>query len=169
MSGVEIALLAGTTLSAASSIKQGQTAAAAADFQRQQVEEQKEVARLERLDTEVQRRRRLDYVLGQQRTQRAAFGLQSDSPSFMAAQARERETAEDDLRAIKLQGALQQRQFGLQSDQLKLQSSSAMQSGIMGAGGSLLSGIGSMDFGGPASSGSNFDPAKQAPPRKPSR
>lgn len=168
MTGIETALLlGGTALSATSAIKQGQAASAAADFQRQQVEEQKQLARLDTLDREVQRRRRLDLVLGQQRAQRAAFGLQADSPSFEAAQAREQEFFNEDLRSIRLQGAAQERTFGLQSDQLQLQSSTAMQSGLLSAGGSLFSGISSVDFSG----GSSAAPLNmtRTPGRKPVR
>lgn len=169
MTGIETALLiGGTGLTAMSSIKQGQAAAAAADFQRQQVEEQKQLAKLQTLDQEVQRRRRLDVVLGQQRAQRAAFGLQADSPSFEAAQAREQEFFNEDLRAIRLQGATQQRTFGLQSDQLELQSGTAMTSGTLGAAGSLLSGISSADFGGTKSYAPGKD-MKVTPGRKPMR
>lgn len=132
-------------LGAFSSIQQGNAQAAAADFERQQYEEQRSMNKIQALDEEADRRRRLNQVISSNQAAAAGMGVNTDgSRSFLAIQDDAKTEAERDIGRIRLNAASQNRRYSLAADQAAMAGKSARRAGYVGAGTSLLQGGTSM-------------------------
>ncbi|MGE3479606.1 MAG: hypothetical protein AB7G80_09060 [Dongiaceae bacterium] len=133
-------LIASTIFQAYSSIQQGKAEAEAANFERAQYEEQKALAKVQAMDEEADRRRRLEQVLASNRAAAAGMGVGTEGRSFLAIQDDNKAEAERDIGRIRLNAASTNRRYSLASDQAALASRNSLRSGYIGAGTSLLRG-----------------------------
>jgi hypothetical protein len=133
------ALTAG--MGAYSSIQQGNAQASAAEFERAQYEEQRTLGKIQALDEEADRRRRLNQVLASNQAAAAGMGINTNgSRSFLAIQDDSANEAERDIGRISLNAASQNRRFSLAADQASMSGKAARRAGYIGAGTSLLQG-----------------------------
>jgi len=134
-------MVGGTAISAYGQMQAGKAQAQAAEFERAQYEEQRQLAQVQALDEESQRRKRLNQVLSSNRAAAAGAGIQTDgSRSFLAIQKDSANEAERDIGRIRLNAASTNRSYMLQEQQSSLAGKSARSSGFIGAAGTILGG-----------------------------
>jgi hypothetical protein len=135
-------LMIGSTLvSAGAGYMQSRAAAGAANMERAQVENERNLARIEAIDAETERRQRLEQVLAAQSVQMATSGRdEGRSGSLAAIQRADRAQADKDIGQIRLMGATRDYRMQLESKGLKSQAKGAMLQGALGIGASLFGG-----------------------------
>lgn len=133
-------MIGGTLFQAYGQMQAGKAQAEAAEFERAQYEEQRQLAQVQALDEEADRRRRLNQVLSTNRAAAAGMGISGDSRSFLAIQKDAGNEAEKDIGRIRLNASSTNRRYALAESQSSLAGKSARQSGMIGAATTLLSG-----------------------------
>ncbi len=121
-----------------SSIQAGKAEAQAAEFERAQYENQKQISMIQGLDEETDRQRRLQQVLASNKASTAAMGVSSTGRSFLAVQQGNISEATRDIGRIRLNTAGSVNSANLASLQAKFRGKSAIKSGYIGAGQSIL-------------------------------
>jgi hypothetical protein len=135
-----ITTLISTGVGMFSSMQQGKSQAAAANYERVQYEEQRKVAEIQALDEESTRRKRLEQVMATNRAAAVGLGISGESRSFMAIQDDSQAEAEKDIGRIRLNGAQTRRSLTMAADMKKMEAKSAKRSGLIGAVGTLFDG-----------------------------
>ena len=131
-----------TGMGIVSSIQEGNARAAAADFERAQYEDQRNLNAIQAADEEADRMRKLQKVMASNRAAAAGMGYGTeDSRSFLAIQDDSKTEAARDIGRIRLNALSTDRSLSLSSQQKSLEASTAKTSGYIGAGTSLLSGL----------------------------
>lgn len=140
--GIETALVVATAVgSAAAEYSAGRASAQAAQFEAQQYRDQAELAKIEASNAAVQRMEEANRVRRANIARAAAAGiLPTRSASFMNIQKTDDLLADRDLRLIRLGGRSRVAQLTGQGNQSASAGRSAFRTGVIRAGGSLISG-----------------------------
>lgn len=146
MAAWKIAISAASALgSAYMQMQQGKSQAAAYEFERRQIEQQKGLARLQAAQQQNERKRELRSIIAANRAISAGSGIDAFAGSTGSIIASDLSKARRDTRYIQINKANNLRQLSLASGQRKLQASVAKRSGLMRAGGTLFNEFSDMD------------------------
>jgi len=138
--GMEVALVAAAAASAVSTVQGGRAAAAASEFEAQELETQKELSKLQTSDSIIKRREDAERLRRAQIARAAANGiLPFRSASFAALLSEDARIAERDVRQMQLTGGHRTASFGAQASQSRIAGKQAIKSSVVSAGTSLIS------------------------------
>ncbi len=138
---VTIGLIAGglkTAFGIFTSFQEGNARAAAAEFERAQYEDQRNLAAIQAADEEADRMRRLQRVLASNKASAAGMGIGTEGRSFLAIEDASKEEASRDIGRIRLNAAYTNRNLSLSAQQKSLEASSARSGIVSGVATSLL-------------------------------
>lgn len=138
--------IAGTVVSAASAIAQGNAQNAMAKYNAKLAERDAEARRRQASMDEELSRSRSSAIMSRQRAVMAAAGVDTSSGTPLAIAEQSAEDAEMDALAIRYGGAIGAQRFQEEANLSRMQGRSAKQAGMFRAGSTLLTGFGSTPF-----------------------
>lgn len=135
-------LIAGAAVTAVAAVQQGRAAAAAESLRQKDLEQQMAMQRTQTLDQELQKRREIGGLIGEQMALGAQRGFDpfSIGSSFLAIQQETEAVGQRDVDAIRLIGAGRMAELSEAKLQSKLAGSAAKKTGYIKATGAILAG-----------------------------